>query len=430
MISRGNLKRGCEMILPSIDLMKGKAVQLVQGKEKALERENVLALAEEFSLYGELQVIDLDAALGKGNNAELVKEIIRKYAARVGGGIRSVEKARELVFDGAKKVIIGTRANKEFLEKLCKEIGRKKIIVAIDSRNGKVSIKGWQKETEKSPFELVKELEDYCSEFLYTCIEKEGKMKGIDWKTVRKLKKLTKNKITIAGGISSIEEIKKLEEREMNSVLGMALYTGKIDLAETFIENLDWNKCNGLVPTIVQETDSKQVLMFAYSSKESLKKALKERKGIYYSRSKGKIWIKGKTSGNSQELKQVKWDCDKDCLLFEVKQKNIACHNGRYSCFGEKETDVNFLNELFALIEQRKQEMPKSSYTAKLFKEKDLLIEKIREECGEVIEAEETQDRENFVWEIADLLYFLSVLAVKNEISLEQIARELSRRRK
>lgn len=418
------------MLFPAIDLMNGKAVQLVGGKEKALERENVLALAEEFSLYGSIHLIDLDAALGRGNNEELVKEIIGKYNARVGGGVRSIEYAKKLVLWGAEKVIIGTAASKEFLKELCAEIGRERIIVAVDAVKGKVAVEGWEKKTSKSPFELVKELESYCSEFLYTCVEKEGRMQGIDWGSVKKLQKSTDNKVTVAGGLSSLEEVKELEKLGMNSVIGMSLYTGKIDLMEFLLQSLDWKKTEGLVPTIVQEINSKQVLMLAYSNKESLKKALEEKEGIYYSRSRRRIWRKGEESGNVQKLKKVLWDCDKDCLLFKVKQKDVACHTGKYSCFGEKEVDVNFLNELFELLNDRKEKMPENSYSAKLFEEKELLLEKIREECGEVIEAEEKQDRENLVWEIADLLYFLSVLAVKNRISLKQVSGELNRRRR
>ena len=224
------------MIIPSIDLMNGKAVQLRQGKEKALEREDVLDLALEFRKYGEIAVIDLDAALGKGNNLEIIKKICKIADCRVGGGIRTVDKAKELVRAGAKKIIIGSAAFKDekvdvlFLKILNKNIGRDKIIIAIDSREGKIVIKGWKESTLINPLRIVKDLEPYCSEFLYTYVDKEGMMEGTDFSTLRKLKFATTNEITAAGGISSMDEINRLERLGVNSVLGMALYTGKIKL--------------------------------------------------------------------------------------------------------------------------------------------------------------------------------------------------------
>ncbi len=218
------------MIIPSIDLMDGKAVQLKQGKEKVLEREDVFELAKEFSKYGELAVIDLDAAFGKGNNLKLIKKLCKNYNCRVGGGIRTVEKAQEILSFGAKKIIVGTKATPDFLKQLPKE----KIIVAIDTKDDFVVTKGWTKKTKETPEQIVKKLENYCSEFLFTNVNKEGLMQGFDFDKAKKLKKLTKNKITVAGGISTIEDIKKLESLGYNSQIGMALYTGKINLEEAF----------------------------------------------------------------------------------------------------------------------------------------------------------------------------------------------------
>jgi len=226
------------MIFPSIDLMNSKAVQLVQGKreQKKIEIENILGLARKFSKYN-IQVIDLDAAMGRGNNLRIVKILCRQFKCRVGGGIRTLDRAKEIVKAGAKKIIIGSAVFKDgeidilFLKKLNKFIGKDKIIIAIDSKNGKVVIKGWKKSTGKDPLKIVKELEPYCSEFLYTYVDKEGMMQGTDFSTLRKLKQITSNEITAAGGISSMDEINRLERLGVNSVLGMALYTGKIKLS-------------------------------------------------------------------------------------------------------------------------------------------------------------------------------------------------------
>lgn len=219
------------MIIPSIDIMGGKVVQLVQGREKKIEiGEAPEEFAKKFAKCKTVQVIDLDAAMERGDNEEILKRVCKIVKARVGGGVRSVEKARRLVDAGAKKVIIGTRADKEFLSELAATIGKERIIVALDSRKGKVAIRGWRVQTEKTPIRLAKELEPYCSEFFYTCVDKEGLMGGTDMKTIRELKKVTSNKLSIAGGISSNEEIGELECMGVDAVVGMALYTGKIKI--------------------------------------------------------------------------------------------------------------------------------------------------------------------------------------------------------
>lgn len=220
------------MIIPSIDLMKGKVVQLEQGKNKVLEIDNPFYFAGKFRDFQEVQVIDLDAAMNKRKNTAIIKQMLELINARVGGGIRSIEKAVELIDNGAKKIIIGTQANKKFLEKLTERVPRKKIIVALDSFKGKVVVEGWKKKTNKTPFELIKELEPYCSEFLFTCVEKEGLMKGTDFDLIKKLKTNTKNELSAAGGISSIQEARKLERIGVKPIIGMALYSGKISLEE------------------------------------------------------------------------------------------------------------------------------------------------------------------------------------------------------
>jgi len=406
------------MIIPSIDIMNGKAVQLKQGREKILERDDVLALARGFSRYGELAVIDLDAALGKGNNTALIKKICKIADCRVGGGIRTIEKANELLQAGAKKIIIGTRATPDFLNQLPKE----RIVVAIDTKDKVVVNEGWTKKTAKTPIDLIKELEDYCSEFLFTDVNREGLMKGVNINMIRKLRNATKNKLTVAGGITTIDDIKKIEELGADSQIGMALYTKKINLPEVFISLLDFEKNKGLIPTIVQD-ENMQVLMLAFSSKKSLLKAFQTGKATYYSRSRKRIWQKGKTSGNFQQIIKIRYDCDRDTLLFFVKQKNFACHTGRYSCFDEKEFS---LDELYSVISSRIKNPAENSYTSKISSNERLIKKKIREESEEVLNY---NSKENLVWEIADLTYFVMVLMAKNKITLNDVKNELWRRR-
>ena len=407
------------MIIPSIDLMNGKAVQLRQGREKVLERENVLKLAKEFSRYGEVAVIDLDAAMGIGDNLALIEKICKIADCRVGGGIRTIEKANEILRAGAKKVIIGTKATPEFLKQLPKD----RVIVAADTKDGYVVTKGWVEKTKQTPDELIKALERYCSGFLFTNVDKEGLMKGLDFGIVKRLKALTKNRLTVAGGITSVADIKKLERMGADSQLGMALYTGKIKLDDAFVSVLNFKKNNGLIPTIVQD-DKKHVLMLAFSSRESLLKTFESGKATYYSRSRKKLWQKGETSGNYQGILRVKYDCDKDTLLFVVNQKNAACHEGRHSCFGDKEFS---LEELYEAIEERVLHPKKGSYTSEIAQDEKKIKAKIKEECNEVLNY---KDSDNLVWEIADLLYFVMVIMAKKGITLDDIKNELWRRRK
>ena len=325
------------MIVPSIDLMGGKVVQLKQGREKMLEVEDFLSLAKKFDRCAETAVIDLDAAMGRGGNLNIIKEVLKVAECRVGGGINSVEKARDLLALGATRVIIGSRAFEhdrvahDFLKSLERSVGRNRLIIAIDSREREIVTKAWTHGTGLKLLDTVKELEPYASEFLFTCVEKEGCLKGTDLETIRELKKATGNSLTVAGGITTLDEVRELASLGVDCQLGMALYTGKFTLEEAFIESLDWK--GGLVPTITQNEDGK-VLMLAYSNKESLGKAFETGRMTYYSRSRKKLWTKGETSGNYQELVRLRADCDGDALLATVRQKGPACHTGKHSCFG------------------------------------------------------------------------------------------------
>ena len=282
--------------------MDGKAVQLKQGKEKVVEREDVFELAEYFGRFGEIAVIDLDAAMGKGNNTELIKELCKVADCRVGGGIRTIEKAKEILSYGAKKIIIGTAASELFLSQL----PRDKVLLAIDTRNGKIVTRGWQTETANTAEELVRRFDKLCSGYLYTIVEKEGMMGGTDVEAIKHIRSITDKELIAAGGISSIEEIVELDKIGASCQLGMSIYTGKISLEEAYVALLDFDKGKGLIPTVVQDISSKEVLMLAYSNKEAVTKALKTGKATYYSRSRKSLWTKGETSGNTQKLIKVK----------------------------------------------------------------------------------------------------------------------------
>ncbi len=213
-----------------------------------------------------------------------------------------------------------------------------------------------------------------------------------------------------------------LEKKGVNPFICSSEILKEKELLKIFASVLDFQKLEGLIPTIVQD-EHNQILMLAFSSQNSLTQALIQKKGIYYSRSRKSIWIKGETSGNYQMLNQVRYDCDQDALLFNVRQEGVACHLQRYSCFGNKEFE---LSDLYEIIQDRILNPVTNSYTSKISKDERLIIEKIKEESNEVINY--TND-ENLSWEIADLFYFVMVLMAKKGIKLKDILNELWSRR-
>ena len=224
------------MIIPCIDLMDGKVVQLVQGREKALEGDAPLAMLQKFAAFPQIQVIDLDAAIGNGSNDSVVALLASRAKCRVGGGVRSIARARALVDQGAHKVIVGTAAfsasgvNTELLADLAREIGRDRLVVAVDSKAGRIVIKGWREATKLSAEQVLRSLEPYCSGFLCTYVDKEGMLQGTDLDWFRRLRAATSLELTAAGGITTMAEVKALIDMDIHAALGMAVYTGRLTL--------------------------------------------------------------------------------------------------------------------------------------------------------------------------------------------------------
>jgi phosphoribosylformimino-5-aminoimidazole carboxamide ribotide isomerase len=218
------------VIIPCIDLMDGKVVQLVQGRDKALEGGAPLEMLAKFRAFPEIQVIDLDAAMGRGENHALVELLASRAKCRIGGGVRTAERARKLIGQGAHRVIVGTAAFTPEIDEIAAAVGPEKIVIALDSRYGKIVVKGWQEATEFTAEEAIGRLEQFCGGFLCTYVDKEGMMQGTDLEWFRRLRAATSHEITAAGGITTVDDIRALKAMNIHAAVGMAIYTGRLDL--------------------------------------------------------------------------------------------------------------------------------------------------------------------------------------------------------
>ena len=316
---------------------------------------------------------------------------------------------------GVKKVIIPEKE----VENISQNVSKNIIIARITLReklllnNDLIDLKNELKEN-------INRVVPYCSEFLIDYdkdlnIDESTVLAVIDYIT-----DFNNYPLTFLDTNNKFTEI--LEKKGVNPFICSSEIFKEKEMLQILISALDFQKLEGLIPTIVQD-EHNQILMLSFSSQASLTQALIQKKGIYYSRSRKSIWIKGETSGNHQTLNKVRYDCDQDALLFNVRQEGVACHLQRYSCFGNKEFK---LSDLYDIIQDRILNPVTNSYTSKISKDERLIIEKIKEESNEVINY--TND-ENLSWEIADLLYFVLVLMVKKGIKLKDILNELWSRR-
>jgi len=224
------------MLIPSIDLQGGKIVQLVQGERLAIATDDVDVWVRKFAAYPKVQLIDLDAAKGEGSNQSLVQQVCGLLPCRVGGGIRSVERAEAMLSLGAKKVILSSALFREnqvdqpFAKALSDRIGAERLIAAVDGKGGKVVIHGWRTSLELTPEQAISQLEPFFGEFLYTHVDLEGLMRGTNMGVIRSLRAATTRALTAAGGITTREEIDELDAMGVDAVVGMAVYTGKLKI--------------------------------------------------------------------------------------------------------------------------------------------------------------------------------------------------------
>jgi phosphoribosyl-ATP pyrophosphohydrolase len=419
------------MIVPSIDIMGGRAVQLrggkpTGGKYPVLDVGDPEEVAARYARVGEIAVVDLDQALGSGSNKDLVLRLVRRYPCRVGGGLRTKELVTEYLNAGARSVMIGTKAQPEFLA----EFPRERLIAALDEKGGEVVVKGWTEGTGRPAVERMAELAPYVGGFLVTSVDAEGSLVGIDLERARSLIEACKKaqlpageqapRVTFAGGASSAGEIGELDRMGADVQAGTAIALGKLSLAAAFSACLSSDRPDGLWPTVVCDEGGK-ALGLVWSNLASLDAALSSGRGTYHSRSRG-LWIKGESSGDVQELIRVEADCDRDAIRFTVRQNGRGfCHLGRRTCFD----DGSGIEKLERTLVSRKASAPAGSYTRKLFDDPSMLGSKLREEADELNKA---QNAEEASAEAADVIYFALTKAVAMGASLASIEAELDRR--
>ena len=405
------------MIVPSIDLRGGSAVQLEGGRDLKIDAGDPVPIAKRFRLAGEIAVVDLDAALGTGSNAATVEALCGPASCRVGGGIRDVDSAIRWLDRGATKVVLGTAATPEVL----RHLPRERVIAALDARDGEVVVEGWTKPTGRAIAERMRELREFVAGFLVTFVEREGKMQGTAWDRIEALREAAGDcRLTIAGGVTTADEIARLDRLGCDAQVGMALYSGRLHLADAIAAPLVSDRPDGLWPTVVVD-EAGVALGLAWSSAESLRAAVDRQQGIYWSRTRG-LWVKGETSGATQELVHVGIDCDRDALRFTVRQAGSGfCHAGTWSCWG----DAPGLGALDRRLASRAREAPPGSYTRRLLEDPALLRAKLLEEAGELAAA---TARGDVVHEAADVLYFTLAAMARAGVDLVDVTRELERR--
>lgn len=406
------------MIVPSIDIMGGRAVQLRRGREFVLDGGDPLQRLEQFAIAGEVAIVDLDAALGRGDNRAIIRTMVRRARCRVGGGIRTLDAAREWLDAGASKVVVGTAATPEF----CGSLPRDRVVAAVDAEHGTVVVDGWRQVTGTSALAAIGALAPVVGGLLLTQVEHEGGMLGFDLELVRQaVAAAGAARVTAAGGITSAAEVRALDELGADAQAGMALYTGRLDLGDAVAAPLA-ERPGGLWPTIACD-EAGRVLGLAWSNAESLRQAVAERRGIYWSRSRNALWRKGESSGNLQHLLAVDLDCDRDALRFTVRQEGTGfCHRGTRSCFSDRFD----LGELERVISARRGAVTGESGTGRLFSQRGLLASKLVEEAGELARA---ADREDVVREAADLTYFMLAALARAGATMAEVEAELGYRR-
>ena len=336
------------IILPAIDILDGKCVQLIQGEYGTAEKvaadplETALNFAECGAEY--IHMVDLNGAKdGSPKNAEIFINVAKRAGVPVelGGGIRNMETVGYYIQNGISRVILGSAAltDKQFVIEALRKYGEK-IAVAIDAKNRKVRTNGWLALSEIDFVELAAEMEKIgVDNIIYTNIDVEGLLSGVNLEHYKELKSAVGINITASGGVSDMEDIKNLCGLDLyGAICGKSVYSGSLDLKEAIGYTRDYTvkklfANDALIPAIIQDFETGDVLQLGYMNEESFRLTLKTKRTWFYSRSRGKLWNKGETTGHFQNIKAMYYDCYENKLLIKAEQLGVACHTGNRSCF-------------------------------------------------------------------------------------------------
>lgn len=405
------------MIVPSIDVQGGRTVQLVGGEALAIEAGDPMPWLQRFAIAGELAVVDLDAARGEGSNAPQIRALCRRARVRVGGGIRDVATARAWLDAGAQRIVLGTAASPELLAQL----PRDRVLVALDEKAGEVVTHGWRRGSGHELLARIAALRALCGGFLVTFVDREGRLGGTDLERAAAVVQCAgATRVTIAGGVTTAAEVGALDRLGADAQVGMALYSGRLDLADAIAAPLRSDRPDGLWPTVVVD-EAGIALGLAWSDAGSLRQAVAQRRGVYRSRARGQ-WVKGASSGAWQELLAVDLDCDRDALRFTVRQHGVGfCHLGCRTCWGEDRGVRRLMRRLTAM--RTDVQADPASNSARLLRDPKLLAAKLREEAAELAAPDADP-----VAEGADLLYFLLLRLAAAGVDLADVDSELDRR--
>jgi phosphoribosyl-ATP pyrophosphohydrolase/phosphoribosyl-AMP cyclohydrolase len=406
------------VLIPSIDLVKGRAVRLRQGRELELVAdEDPRVLAERFGRVGEIAVVDVDAARGTGDNLTLVEELCTLAPCRVGGGIRDVERGQRLLHAGARKLVIGTRVEPEFLS----AFPSSRLIAAVDARDDRVVDHAWEEEHRaETPMERARRLEPHVGGFLFTAVERSGMRTGVDVDRIRALREAVSKPVTAAGGVRMVDEIRLLDRIGVDTQVGMALYRGTFTPGQAFAGLMDFASGAGRLATVIQDARDGRVLGVGDSTADTLAEAIDKGSVALYAPGARR------NGGGPEEARLIRAEADRDhrALLFHVVTTEGVAHWGKHSSFGERPFSLAALEAVIAELATAQQE---ESYTGRLLADAVTRRAKIIEEASELVAARTPADARR---EAADVIFHLLIDLAAHDVSWDSVIRELESRRR
>jgi phosphoribosylformimino-5-aminoimidazole carboxamide ribotide isomerase len=341
-------------LYPAIDIKDGKCVRLKKGMfdDITVYSDEPYKIAVGFQNDGAdfIHTVDLDGALkGHSVNAETIKKIVSSVdlPVQLGGGIRTLDNIKEVLDLGVYRVIIGTKAveNPDFIKEAIDKFGAEHIVVGIDAKDGLVAINGWEELSDKTAVNLALAMKDMgVQTIVYTDISKDGMLAGPNVEQTRILSEKTGIDIIASGGVSCMEDLDAIADAKIHgAIIGKAIYEKRVILKDAVVRFADYTSSfnfsdfklnsDGMIPVVVQDYKTDEVLMLAYMNEEAYNETIKTGRMTYYSRSRNELWVKGLTSGHFQYVQSMAIDCDNDTILAKVRQVGAACHTGNRSCF-------------------------------------------------------------------------------------------------